>query len=259
MDAFWLLLLGAGVGVLAGLLGVGGGIVMVPALLFLPPFWGAKAFDIVQATAISSLQCLASGLMAIVAHARRGAMSWLVLWPLALGTLLGSALGGLWSAWIPQVWLYALFCLILILTLSKKSLPPDAEGSDRSFQPTRGLAEQFLVSGGIGFLSANTGVGGAILLLPYLVYRLGVPVRLAIGCGAGYVVFTALGSVAGKWAADVVPWEPTLWIAFGAMVGAALGARLSHQVPVVWLMRGLKILVLVSLVKMVSQLVGLLL
>lgn len=254
MEAGFLLLLGGLVGVLAGLLGVGGGIVMVPGLLYLPPLWGAPAFNIVQATAISSVQCLAGGVMALRMHAKRGLLPWAVLTPLAVGTFAGSAVGGWASAWIPSVWLYGLFCAILVLTLLKKPSPDsDPEAVKANLQAVS-LVEKLLVSGGIGFLAANTGVGGAIILLPYLIHRLKLPIRQAIGCGAGYVVFTALGSVAGKWAAHVIPWSQTLWIALGAMVGAHFGAKLSHRLPVSLLMRILKVLVVISLVKMIWQL-----
>lgn len=254
MEAGFLFLFGGLVGIMAGLLGIGGGVVMVPALMFLPPVWGGSAFSIVQATAISSVQCLASGVMALRLHAQRDAVAWRTLFPLAIGTLIGSALGGVLSSWIPVAWLYGLFCSILVLTLLKKSTSHPDPSASGTVHPNVSLAEQLAVTVVIGFISANTGVGGAIILLPYLIHRLKLPIRLAIGCGAGYVVFTALGSVAGKWSAHVVPWVETAWIALGAMIGAHYGARLSHRLPVLVLMRILKGIVALSLVKMLWQL-----
>lgn len=255
---FLLTLLGLIVGTISGLLGVGGGILMVPAMVFVLPFWGIGGFDIHQASGVSALQSLLSGITSVITHFRRGAVVPALVYPLIWGGLLGGFTGGYISAWVPQFYLYLIFAVVLAVTLiSTVILPTPAHDSDSENSPLTGFAfwPGFCISGVISFISANIGIGGSVLLLPILIYLKKVPVRIAIGTGASLVVITALSAVIGKWLTHQVPMPAALWVSLGAMVGGTLGARLSHKLSTTFLQQLLSLLMLITLVRIIYEMI----
>jgi hypothetical protein len=83
----------------------------------------------------------------------------------------------------------------------------------------------------IGLLSGLVGAGGAFLLVPVLVAMMRVPLRLSIGTSLAIAGIAALTGFLGKFATGQVPLWPTVAVVGGSIVGAMVGARLSHRAP----------------------------
>lgn len=234
------LALGAIAGGLAGLLGIGGGLIVVAALAWLLPARGFPASALMQvalATALASI--VFTALSSTRAHWRRGAVRWpLVAW-LSPGLLLGGAFGALLATWLPSRLLavfVAVYCLLSAWQLSYGQVRPAAERADQVGRTLLAFA-----GGVIGAVSAIVGIGGGSMTVPLLIWRGVAPVQAiatSAACGFVIAVAAALGyALAPKAAATVLPagtigyiYVPAaLAVAAASILTAPLGARLAHR------------------------------
>ena len=160
-----LALLGLGTGFLAGLLGIGGGMLMVPVVTFI---LGAKGFPanytVKMAVATSLATICFTSIASVRAHHLRGAVLWPVALKLAPGIVVGSALGAQLAVAIPGNVLSMLFALFVSFSATQMVL-------DRKPKPHRtlpGTPGMLAVGGGIGVLSALVGAGGAFVSVPFM-------------------------------------------------------------------------------------------
>jgi uncharacterized membrane protein YfcA len=233
------LALGALAGLLAGLLGIGGGLVLVAALVWLLPGQGvpaAQAVHVALATALASI--VLTGLSSARAHHRRGSVLWITVAWLAPGLLLGGWLGSLLATHLDGGFLragIAVYCALAALQLALDWPKARAERADAPRGPAYAAA-----GGGIGALSALVGIGGGSMTVPLLVWRGVRPVR-AVGTSSACGVVIALASAAGyaahgpaagllpagSWGYVFVP--AAVVIALASVLTAPLGARLAHR------------------------------
>lgn len=243
---------GALAGLMAGLLGVGGGLVIVPVLLWV---FGLLGFDsrvlMHLAVGTSLATIVVTSLSSIRAHHRRGAVRWELVRQLTPGILAGAWIGALVADWMSGQWLrrvFALFVLFLgIRMLLGLRLPVGRELPGRA---------GFLGAGGIiGAVSALVGIGGGSLTVPFL-HASGVDMRHAVAsssaCGLPIALAGALGFAWTGWSEPGLPPGSTgyvYWPAFGgialtSVLLAPVGARLAHSLPVRTLQRVFALLLL---------------
>ncbi|GMU43291.1 MAG: sulfite exporter TauE/SafE family protein [Xanthomonadales bacterium] len=240
LEILTLMLIGALAGVLAGLLGVGGGLVVVPALAFWLPSRGVAAADALHAAVATSLASICVTATASAwAHHRRGAVDVRALAWLAPGLLLGSGGGALLVAHVPATALtlfVAAFCGYAAWQMSRPRLVADVAGAP--------LSPRWLVPGGlaIGAVSAAVGIGGGSLTVP-LLYRLGASLTRAIATSAAAGLPIALAGTLGYmcartpptlsgWAVGLVDFRLALMVGSLSVLTAPLGASLAHRWPV---------------------------
>lgn len=241
MPLEWLLypVLGVVAGLLAGLLGIGGGLVLVVALVWVLPSQGVPAASAMHAALATSLASIVITAAASArAHHRRGS----VLWPTAAWLLPGLLVGGwLGSRFATHLdggflrWFVVAYCLLAALQLFSEWPRARADAG----QAPRGVA---LSAAGtfIGALSALVGIGGGSMTVPLLIWRGVAPVR-AVGtssvCGvgiglasaAGYALLPqATGMPHGSWGFVFLP--AAIGIAMTSLLMAPYGARLAHHV-----------------------------
>ena len=241
---FVYLVIGAGSGLLGGLLGLGGGLVTVPALAawFAVAGHGEAAMHLAVGTSLAVIPfTLAS---AVVSHARRGAVAWPLLKGLVPGAVLGGLAGALLVGGLDGARLAVLFGTFLILValwmaLGRKPAP--------GRQPP-GRAGQAMAGGVIGLVAAPMGVAGGTLTVPWLAWH-NIPLPRAVATSAALGLPIALAGVAGFLiTGSGVPGRPegaTGWVylpavaalAPAAILTAPLGARLAHALPVTLLRR----------------------
>ena len=174
------LLLGAAAGVLAGLFGVGGGLIIVPALVFSFTAQGIATEVLTHLAVGTSLASIIfTSINSVIAHHKKGAVRWQLFKWLALGVIGGSALGAITAAYIQGPTLQKIiggFAIIIALQMALE-LKPKASGST----PT---SPELTTAGGvIGWASAIFGIGGGSLTVPYLAWR-SVPMQQAVATSA---------------------------------------------------------------------------
>lgn len=233
-------LLGVVVGLLAGLLGIGGGLVLVAALAWLLPLFGVPqeaAMHAALATSLASIVLTAAA--SARAHARRGSVLWPTVAWMVPGLLAGGWLGSAFAVGLDGRmlrWLVAGYCLLAALQMA---LGRQRKGVDASSFVPRGPGYT-LAGGGIGAVSAVVGIGGGSMTVPLLVWRGVAPVR-AVGtssaCGVAIGLSTALGyavhAPAGalpQMAVGYVFLPAALGVALTSILAAPHGARLAHAI-----------------------------
>ena len=241
-----LALLGLCTGFLAGLLGIGGGMVLVPFLTyFLGQQQVAPGLAVKMAIATSMATIVFTSISSVRAHHQRGAVRWDIARRLAPGIVLGSMASslGVFALLKGSVLAIVFACFVSFsayqMLRNKKPTPS---------RQMPGTAGQLAAGGSIGFLSGMVGAGGGFVSVPFMVWcnipihnavatsaALGFPIALANA--AGYVVSGQ--SVTGLPPASLgYVWLPALvTIAMFSVFTAPLGARAAHQLPVAQLKR----------------------
>ncbi|MFT7773505.1 sulfite exporter TauE/SafE family protein [Roseateles sp.] len=236
-----LLTLGFAAGFLAGLLGIGGGMLMVPFLTFILDQRGVEAgLAVKMAIATSMATIMFTSLSSVRAHHRRGAVRWDLVKGLAPGILLGGLLAGaglftlIRGAWLALV--FAAFVSFSGWQMLRNSRPAPS----RQMPGTTG---QLGAGAGIGLLSGLVGAGGGFVSVPFMVWC-NVPVHMAVATSAalGFPIAVAntLGYVAGGWglepalpgAAGYLYLPALALIAMASVTMAPLGARAAHAMNV---------------------------
>lgn len=220
-----LLILGAGflAGVASGLFGVGGGVLMVPAALYLVPGTGfhlAKAASLIVITVSAGIGIWTHHRHASVAF-RKGAL-------LALGGFLGTAVSVLFIERVADRTLTALFGLFLAATGLR--LVFAGKPRERALAPGRERVYLLAVGLAAGVLAGAFGVGGGIVMVPGLVVA-GVGMHLAVGTSLVAVLGNAAGGTLTHLALGYGPALAALGVplALGAVPGTHLGSRLAHR------------------------------
>ena len=253
LQAVELLSVGALAGVLGGLLGIGGGIVMIPALtLLLGDAYGIDSFHAYKQAAISTSFVLS--LTAIQRHRRAQAIVYRMLpgiVPLALvgvigGVLLASTLVGEYTPRLKQLFGGFLEVVVLInLYQDWQARRGVMHLCNACPMPSRRGLIGTVVGLPAGIIAGLLGVGGGIWAVPSQRLLLGVQIRNAIANSACMILFvaalTSLGlSIENARLAHDPPlhwagWWLTLWLAPGAFAGGWIGASLTHTLPTRWL------------------------
>jgi uncharacterized membrane protein YfcA len=250
--------LGLLVGFVAGLLGVGGGLIIVPVLIWMLHAQGlAIGLEPQLALGTSLASILFTSLSSVRAHHRHGAVVWPLVRRIApgivLGTLAGAMLAAQMSAWTLKVFFVVfLFYAAIQMWLDFKPAPQ---------RVLPGIAGTTLAGSVIGAVSSWVGIGGGTLSVPFMLWH-NVPLHRAIATSAaiGFPIALAgaIGYVLGGWGVADRPagslgfvYLPALaGIVLGSVLTAPLGARTAHRLPVRPLKRVFALLLLTLALRM---------
>lgn len=254
--------LGLLTGFLAGLLGVGGGLILVPVLIFHLEHAGlAVGFEPQVALATSLAAIVFTALSSVRAHHAHGAIDWALARRMGAGALVGTFAGALVAAAVPAYPLKVFFVGFLAYAALQMAL--DFKPAPHREPP--GTLRAGVAGSLIGAVSSWVGIGGGTLSVPFMLWH-NLPLRRAIATSAAIGLPIALagaaGYIAGGWARVGLPpgsagfvWLPALaGIVAGSVLTAPFGARVAHRVPVKWLKRFFALLLGVLAVRMASTL-----
>ncbi|MBL8424194.1 MAG: sulfite exporter TauE/SafE family protein [Candidatus Accumulibacter phosphatis] len=258
---WWLayIALGLFTGFFAGMLGIGGGLVMVPALTMMfaaqAAFPGSEILHLALGTSMATI--LFTALASLRAHHRHGAVLWRVVGQITPGILLGTLLGTLFASSVPArplaIFFTAFVCLVAVQMILNLKPKPSRD--------LPGAAGVIAVGVGIGALSALVAIGGGSLTVPFLTWC-NVRVQHAIGTSAAVGFPIAVGGSLGyiyngwghpglpEWSLGYIYLPAFVWLVPSSMLIAPLGARLAHRLPVATLKRLFAIVLIALAAKM---------
>ena len=240
-----LLVLGCVTGFLAGLLGIGGGMVLVPLLTLLLTIQGFPAEAIIKIAVASSLATICfTSLSSVRAHHRRGMVRWDVVKLLAPGIVAGSLIGPMIAKQMSAQLMTLLFAVFVTFSATQMFI-------DKKPKPTRQLpqgAGMFGTGGLIGILSALVGAGGGFVSVPFMTWcNVKIHNAVATSAALGFPIALAgtVGYIFAGWNITDLPpgtfgfiYLPALVvIAISSVITAPLGARAAHALDVKQLKR----------------------
>jgi uncharacterized protein len=231
-----LLAIGAFAGVIAGLLGVGGGIILVPAFYYAFSGLGYEGPDLMQVCLATSLATIiVTSVRSVLAHNKKGAVDWAILKSWAPGIVVGAILGVLVVAQLRTPVLQAIFgSLALVVAFYLGFGRPEWRvGPEMPRGPVRAVLSPLM-----GFLSVLMGIGGGSFGVPVMSLY-GVPIHRAVATAAGFGVLIAVPSVAGFLLTPVTGAPPYtvgavnlpafLLIIAMTLITAPIGVKLAHS------------------------------
>jgi uncharacterized membrane protein YfcA len=225
--AFLVLALGLAGGAASGLLGVGGGIVMAPALLYLPRLLGAGEFGVKEVTGLTIAQGLLACLSGAIGHGRQGGVSGRLVGAMGPAVVVGALGGSVVSGHVEPRALALLLAGLAALAAALMWLPR----AERAEGAPLNVPLAALLALAVGFLGGLVGQGGSFLLVPLMLHVLHVPTRTAIGSNLALVLLSSAAGLLGKLATAQVPLGAAGMLALGTVPGAQAGSALSRRLP----------------------------
>ncbi|HYA91367.1 MAG TPA: sulfite exporter TauE/SafE family protein [Thermodesulfobacteriota bacterium] len=234
---------GCVVGFFAGMFGIGGGILIVPVLIFsyeqsgIP--WsvlthiaiGTSLFVIVFASLTSAYQ-----------HAKQRNVDWRSVFVLGFSSAVTALAATRLAAWLSGNHLRIVFALIVMVSAIKMLIESEAQAQKKlEFLSKPGIPGLMGVGLAAGIVAALAGVGGAVVTIPMMYYLLNMPLKLAIGTSSATIVITALFSVVGyilngigraglpEWSFGFVDLQRGAALAVGTVLMARVGAYVSFK------------------------------
>ncbi len=258
LEWFSYLLLGVFAGTIAGLLGVGGGLIIVPMLVFI--FTGSQfppELVVHMAVGTSLASIIMTSISSTWAHHQHGAVIWVLFWRLVPGIIVGTFMGAILADLMKANALRIFFGVFELLVAMQMAL-------DIKPSPYRQFPHQLgtgIAATGIGVVSAIVGIGGGTLTVPFLVWcntSMHKAVATSAACGLPIAVAGTLAySITGlnelnlpDGAVGYIYWPAFIGIVITSMLFAPLGARLAHRLPVGILKKVFAVLLVVLGVRM---------
>ena len=229
----------------SGLLGIGGGIIIFPAFMYLFPFLGFTTFTINEITGIAAAQSLAGVFFAFMRHRKFGNINIKLIKIVLPVGIIGAITGAVSARFISEKFLLIMYIFLLvmatILILIQKT---DGFCKDNEYKFDRPVITNFfifintIICGALGF-------AGAALFIPILNYFCKVPIKTAISTTTLIVFITASFVFAGKVSVGLVPFDFIIYIIIGSFFGAAFGTKLNKILSSLTLKRILLFVILV--------------
>jgi uncharacterized membrane protein YfcA len=217
----------------SGLVGVGGAVVMIPLLLYVPPLLSVGILDIKIVTGLTMTQVLAAAVVGTWSHGRHAHVHRALAWTGGPSMAVCALVGAIASRYVSGHALLVVFALMATMALPLMAVTPVAPSPDaRDEAVPFSRAAAVVYPGVIGLMSGLVGAGGAFLLVPALVGLMRIPMRLSIGTSLAMVSMSAATGFVGKAATGQVPLWASIVLVLGSLAGAPLGARVSRRMPV---------------------------
>jgi uncharacterized membrane protein YfcA len=255
--AFYLFLWVAGsiVGFFSGLLGIGGGILMFPLLLYVPPVFGFDTIGVKSITGLTMIQGFFASLSAMFFYKKHNLVNKTLVLTLGLSLFMSSLTGSLMSKLVPDKPLLFVFGALAftaaVMMLIPRSYAKDELTEDKVVfhKPTA-----IIIGVSIGFLIGLVGQGGAFIIIPILLYVLKIPLRVALGSTLAIGLFSSSAGLVGKIATGQVPFHMAAALLLGAIPAAQAGGLVGKKTKTQYLRWLLAVIIIAAAVKIWADL-----
>lgn len=224
MDLAIALPVGLAVGIVLGLLGAGGSLLTVPALMLL---LGLSATD---ATGTSLVAVAMMAIAGVAIHGRAGRCSCREGLTFGAAAAVTAAVAGWLASALSDRLLAGAFVILLVGTavwLLRRNSPSAQHDRNRDANP----AQTGAAGAGVGALTGLLGVGGGFMIVPALLATRDMRMPMAVGTSQLIILISALGGLAGRLSGSSVQWSLGLLFGLGGLAGATIGSKLADRAP----------------------------
>ncbi|MDK4180445.1 sulfite exporter TauE/SafE family protein [Staphylococcus pseudintermedius] len=224
----FLSLLGIIGGILSGMVGIGGAIIIYPALLIIPPMLGLPSYNAYIASGLTSAQVFFSTLSSSICARQTPDFSLkLILW-MGSSMLIGSALGATIAEVLTERFVNSVYVVIAILALVliMIKIKPQTEANLK-------FSKVVLLLTGlvIGAISGVIGAGGAFIIIPVLLVFFKIPMHTVVANSVVIAFISSIGAFMFKLFQGYIPLGDALFLVVGSMLFAPLGLKIGRQMP----------------------------
>lgn len=234
------IVLGSFIGCFASLLGVGGGVFIVPTLYWIfIPLLGQTPYNMQMAITTSLAVMVATSIFAIYFHAKKKTIDWKTFYLIGIGMVLGALVGSYLAHKINSSSLKVIFGVVeiaiaLFLLFYKRP--------EKQIMPTSPRLTNFIMLTFVGFFTslvgAFLGIGGGIFIVPFLIIT-GHPIAQAVGTSAATIIFTSLTATIAlllssynlhlPYSFGYIYLPAAFGLTIGSLIGTPIGVKLVHK------------------------------
>jgi len=242
IDQLWLVLLGFAAGILGSMIGLGGGIIMVPVLTFL-------GFSPTAAASNSLFAALSNSIASTITYSRQKRIEYSLGLKLGLLAIPGTVLGAVISTDVTPEIFKMLFGLVLIVSAAYIFLRKKFETSEKT------ISNQMIVfavgaSFFAGIISSFFGIGGGIVFVPLMVVGMGMAMKKAAPTSQLILLFVSLSGVISHSILGHPDFTQAGFLAIGSFIGGLVGARLSLDIKERYLQILVSVVILIAAAKL---------
>lgn len=225
--------LGILTGFISGMLGIGGGIIMAPLLLFVPDWFGFSPIPMRDVAGLTVIQGLVACLSGALTHKQLHFVSnQLITW-MGVTIFFTALAGGAGAGYVTNNLLLATFAILamaaaILIFVPTKTDSENPNVSNFSFSRFKAVA----ISGTVGLLGGLVGQGGSFILIPLMTSIMQVPTRIAIGSNLAIVFLSSLAAFIGKVLTGQIVWSLAAPIIVTVIPASHFGSLVSRKVPV---------------------------
>ncbi len=248
MEILLFLAVGLAVGCIGAMLGIGGGIIIVPLMSFV---FGATPQE---AAGTSMFVVLFNSLSGAFGYYKQRRICWDAAWKFALATIPGGFLGSYIAHYLESKTLFIIFGIFFAMMAAMMFLKANAKAKAEASTTAPDNYDWRLgtvCSVAVGFIASILGIGGGIIHVPMMTYLLRFPVKTAIATSTAILTVSAFSGAVSHAVLGHVLWTPALGLSLGAVIGAQLGVRLASKTKSSLLMKLTALLVFAMGVKFV--------
>ena len=242
IDQLWLVLLGFAAGIFGSMIGLGGGIIMVPVLTFL-------GFSPTAAASNSLFAALSNSIASTITYSRQKRIEYSLGLKLGLLAIPGTVLGAVISTDVTPEIFKMLFGLVLIVSAAYIFLRKKFETSEKT------ISNQMIVfavgaSFFAGIISSFFGIGGGIVFVPLMVVGMGMAMKKAAPTSQLILLFVSLSGVISHSILGHPDFTQAGFLAIGSFIGGLIGARLSLDIKERYLQILVSVVILIAATKL---------
>ena len=255
MDWFFLItlfLIGISGSFISAMTGLGGAIIIVPALLYLPPLVGVGSLDMKQVSGITIIMVFITSLIGTFTHGQHKAVNRALVLTMGITGFLSSFAGAYISKFAKADFLLAIFAVTASIAAVMMWIPRPERGEHTPADQVQfNHVIAFVIALIVGFVGGMVGAPGAYIFIPSMIYILKIPTRVSLGSTMGIVFISSIAGALGKLLTFQVPYLLTAAVVIGTIPGARLGGHFSHRVPVKLLRRFLAVIISYAAIRMI--------
>ena len=250
--------LGLVTGFLSGMLGIGGGIVMAPLLLYVPPLFGFEPLPMKIVAGLTIVQGLVACVSGALSHRQFRMVSERLSLYMGISIFIAAMVGGAGAGYVSNQILLFIFAglafsaaFLMLLPVKEECENPDVKCL--AFYRWRAVTSASTV----GLLGGLIGQGGSFILIPLMTSFVRIPTRIAIGSNLAIVLLSSMAGFIGKATTGQIEWLMAVPIVLTVVPAARVGSLVSRRVPVLGLRRTLAVLIAIAAIRIwVSVLFG---